>query len=154
MIQFVKFDDDFFVRSKYWLSDPTTKRLTLTPDISDADRKQWYTTLQNRSDYLIWGIMTDGIPIGAVGIKNIDYSISTGEYWGYIGEASYIGRGIGKCMMAEMMNQAKVHNLKKLVLKVADYNERAINLYNFMGFIEDGRESMNGYDLIYMSKEL
>lgn len=139
-IQFVKYDDTFFALSKQWLTDPEIKLLTMTPELDEAARIAWYNTLEQRDDYYIRGILADGIPIGAVGIKHINRAAGTGEYWGYIGEKAYIGRGIGKKMMSAMYDAAHVLGLNKLILKVADYNMRAYRLYQKQGFVETLRE--------------
>ena len=49
------------------------------------------------NDYLIWGYMYNNIPIGVCGLKNINDS--SGEYFGYIGNKTMWGQGLGKLMM-------------------------------------------------------
>jgi RimJ/RimL family protein N-acetyltransferase len=89
--------------------------------------------LFNRKDYYIRGIQYNGIPIGAVGIKKIFND--SGEYWGYIGEKEYWGKGIGKLMLMQMVKDARtIFSLKNLYLKVLHVNERAIGLYKSLGF--------------------
>jgi len=133
-IVFVEYDNRFFTLSKGWLGDQQIKRLTMTPDTNDVSREQWFKNLKMRDDYYIQGIMVDNIPIGALGIKHIDMEKATGEYWGYIGEKGYIGKGIGHVMVSRMIDQARELGLKALYLHVADYNERAIGLYVKHGF--------------------
>lgn len=134
-IEFVNYDDTFFNKSKYWLADPEIKRLTMTPDLADDEQRlSWFQSLKQRADYLIWGITADKNPIGAVGIKNIDKNAGIGEYWGYIGEKEYIGRGIGRKMVDAMIDNARNIGLNALILKVANYNQRAFSLYIKMGF--------------------
>lgn len=131
-IEFVDFDELFLNSSFIWLSDPEIKRLTMTPTISKEDQIEWFKGLKTRSDYYIRGITCDNKPIGAVGIKHI--SNNKGEYWGYIGDKDYIGRGIGKIMMENMCRYGLSIGLKRLFLHVAEFNTRAINLYNSFGF--------------------
>lgn len=149
-VRFVEYDLDFLKLSTIWLSDPEIKMLTCTPDIEEEKQQEWFSQLKHRTDYYIRGLMADKKPIGAVGIKNIDYDNSTGEYWGYIGEKSYIGCGIGKYMVSEMCNTAKIMGLKTLTLRVAKYNERAYALYTKSGF-----KVINFDDVMcFMKKEL
>ncbi|MBQ6888860.1 MAG: GNAT family N-acetyltransferase [Lachnospiraceae bacterium] len=139
-IQFVEFDERFFLLSQKWLNNSEIKKLTMTPDTDENDRIAWYESLKHREDYYIKGILADDVPIGAVGIKHINRVSGTGEYWGYIGEKSYIGKGIGKEMMAAMYATAYALGLNRLTLKVADFNIRACRLYEKQGFVETARE--------------
>lgn len=134
-ILFVTYDETFLNLSRQWLSDPEIKRLTMTPDIEEEKQRKWFETLSKRNDYLIWGILADKKPIGAVGIKNIDHAAKCGEYWGYIGEKEYIGHGIGNQMISAMCNKARDLGLNTLTLKVAQYNKRACALYLRAGFV-------------------
>ena len=141
-IAFVEFDCNFLQKSFYWLSDSEVKRLTETPDITLDKQEQWFQALPQKEDYFIRGILADGVPIGAVGIKNIRFM--QGEYWGYIGEKAYWGKGIGKVMVEEMLRVAKVvFHLDMLYLKVLVGNARAISLYKSCGFIVDTTEGKN-----------
>jgi len=129
-VLFVEYDNRFFVLSKDWLEDQQIKRLTMTPETSESSRKLWFESLRMRKDYYIQGVTVDEVPIGAVGIKHIDLQKATGEYWGYIGEKAYIGKGIGHVMVSQMIDKAKELGLRTMYLRVAEYNERAIRLYH------------------------
>ena len=74
----------------------------------------------------------DSIPIGVCGLKNITKSEC--EYWGYIGEKKYWGKGLGKQMLASMIKEASNRDIKTVILKVLKTNQRAINLYANFGF--------------------
>ena len=78
--EFVEFDYTFLKLSRTWLSDPEIKKLTLTPDIDCKEQKKWFDSLKTRNDYYIQGVCVDGIPVGAVGIKNINYSKNEGDF--------------------------------------------------------------------------
>ena len=133
-IQFVKYTEEFLHYSSKWLSDPEIKRLTMTPDIDKSIQLAWFKNLETRTDYFIKGVMVEEMPIGAVGIKYIDFEKGEGEYWGYIGNKNFIGKGIGKYMVSQMCLESKKMGLKKLVLHVAEYNVRAYQLYIQQGF--------------------
>ncbi len=137
-LQFVPYDERFLEPSWKWLNDPEIKKLTLTPDFTKEGQLKWFALLPEKTDYLIWGIFWDNAPVGAVGLKNI--TSSEGEYWGYIGEKSYWGRGIGRIMVDFIIRAAREKELERLYLKVADYNERAIALYRKLGFEEEKRD--------------
>ena len=50
-IQFVEFDERFFLLSQKWLNDSEIKKLTMTPDTDENDRIAWYESLKRREDY-------------------------------------------------------------------------------------------------------
>lgn len=137
IISFCEFDRAFFELSNKWLNEPTIKKLTMAPSTTREQRLCWFETLKTRDDYRIEGIKVNGIPIGALGIKRIDYKEKTGEYFGYIGECDYIGKGLGKEMVNHAFSIAKNIGLNSLYLKVSNTNERAIRLYLKMGFVKD-----------------
>lgn len=132
-IEFVDYDRQFLNSSFRWLSDAEIKHLIASSDINREEQEKWFMNLFNRKDYYIRGIQYNGIPIGAVGIKKIFND--SGEYWGYIGEKEYWGKGIGKLMLMQMVKDARtIFSLKNLYLKVLHVNERAIGLYKSLGF--------------------
>ena len=126
--------DEIFLRLSWaWLNDPELKRLTNTPDFSEEEQKRWFETLGIKNDYVIWGIIYEGVRIGAFGIKKI--ANGTGEYWGYIGEKKYWGKGIGKEILHEAIKRAKNLGIHTLRLRVMKDNKRAIALYRNSDFI-------------------
>lgn len=150
VVKFVKYTKEFFDYSKEWLSDKEIQRLTAAPETDDETRAKWFSELKDRKDYYIRGIAIDDLPIGAVGIKHIDYEKRTGEYWGYIGNKEYWGKGIGKQMLENMCEEAGKLGLYTLSLKVVEFNDRAIHLYNKHGF----EIIANNGGVILMQKEL
>lgn len=134
IVNFVNYDKNFCDLSWKWLNDSEIKTLTMSPDFTKESQNKWFEGLQQRNDYLIWGIECDNTPIGVVGIKNIDFADKTGEYFGYIGEKEYWSKGIGKLMMEYSVKKMREQKLEKLYLKVLNSNERAINLYLKKGF--------------------
>ena len=134
MLSLVDFDLKFLKISWYWLNDPEIKALTLTPDFTEEDQKLFYHSMYQKNNYWIKGIAENGIPIGAMGLKNINAKEKSAEYWGYIGEKEYWGKGIGKFMITEAFTQAKKLGLSQLHLKVGSENLRAKKLYLNLGF--------------------
>jgi len=128
----VDFDLVFLDKSWGWLNDPDIKKLTLTPDFTKTDQIDFYNSLPQRTNYWIKGIMENGGPVGVVGLKNINETDA--EYWGYIGEKSYWGKGLGSFMIHSSVEKAKELSLSKIYLKVSKENERAKQLYVKKGF--------------------
>lgn len=138
-IHLVNYSKKYLDYSWKWLNDPEIKYLTQTPDFSKEDQLKFFQSLSVKTNYFIKGIEYEGMPIGACGLKNI--SKADAEYWGYIGEKSCWGKGIGGFILASMIAEAKRRGLKSLYLKVIRDNIRAFKLYERMGFVtekEDG----------------
>lgn len=144
----VNYDLAFLEKSWEWLNDPEIKELTLTPDFSKEDQLNFYNSLPQKKDYWIKGITENNTPIGAMGLKNIDTGESSAEYWGYIGEKEYWGKGIGKFILKEAIIKARELNLKKIYLKVNRKNIIAKNLYLKMGFKKQSSGEIEYYEIV------
>ena len=147
-IQVVNFDKIFLSHSWEWLNEPELKKLTNTPDFTQEDQLRWYESLKYKNDYLVWGILADSKPIGVCGLKKITQTDC--EYWGYIGEKEYWGKGIGKSIMYLLEEEAKKLKLNSIWLQVLQENSRAILLYKKTGYQIDKIER----GLIFMRKPL
>lgn len=132
MVRLVKYSKSFLDKSWDWLHDEEIKKLTMTPDFSKEEQLQFYSNLSKRLDYWIKGIAFNEKPVGVFGIKNI--TTIDGEYWGYLGEKDFWGKGIGRIMLNAAIQKAKELSLKTIYLHVADFNERAKKLYEKSGF--------------------
>ena len=136
----------FLEKSWQWLNDPDLKALTLTPDFTKQDQLNFYNSIAQRKDYWIKGIEEDAKPIGAMGLKHIN--TKEAEYWGYIGEKEYWGRGIGSFMLQEAVSKAKEMGLQKIYLQVIGHNSRAKKLYEKTGFQKTEQAAIEKYELI------
>ena len=123
----------FMDRSFEWLNDPEIRRLTDTPPVTREGQEKWFKSLNEKKDYVVWGVLYDDCPVGVCGIKHIQNS--QGEYFGYLGEKSLWGKGIGAEMMRQAHTNALDHGIEQLSLTVLKENERAIRLYRKMGYI-------------------
>ncbi len=142
------FDIAFLDKSYGWLTDKEIKYLTMTPDITREGQHEWFDSLPSKADYKIWGVECDGVPVGVCGLKHI--TTCDGEYWGYIGEKEYWGRGVGCSMMDFIESYARSLGLKSVYLNVRKDNPRAIALYLKRGF----RALQEEHDVIKMMLEL
>jgi RimJ/RimL family protein N-acetyltransferase len=139
-VRLVPFDRRFLDRSWEWLQDEETKRLTMTPDFTRQDQQRFFDSLPTRSDYRIWGVVLAGCePIGAAGLKNV--AGGSAEYWGYIGDKSLWGQGLGGEMLVAVEAEARRLGLTELVLQVATDNVRAMRAYENSGFQLAGEQA-------------
>lgn len=147
-ITLCEFNSIFLEKSWGWLNDPYINYYSATGPITRKGQLEWFDSLHERKDYMIWGVKFQNIPIGACGLKNI--KDGQAEYWGYIGEKELYGRGLGYDMLTLVLARAKEMHILKVVLKVLLDNQRAIHLYQKCFFEEYERD--NNY--VYMRKEL
>ncbi len=138
-LEFVKFDEIFLEKSWNWITTEPIKTLIDAGEINKEDQLNWYGELENRTDYFVEGIKYKSTPIGVWGLKKI--TSDNAEYYGYIGEPEFWGKGIGKIIIARAINKAKKVGIKTLYLHVLKFNQRAINLYKRFGFCEDFEKS-------------
>jgi RimJ/RimL family protein N-acetyltransferase len=140
-VTIVPFDVSFLDLSWKWLNDKEIKALTNTPDFDKQQQIEWYNSLKLKEDYLLWGVQIANTKIGACGLKNI--RTNDCEYWGYIGEKTYWGNGLGRQMLQLMEKKASGMGINRIWLKVIDSNIRAKNLYSNYGFsIESVQDSI------------
>lgn len=150
MLEFCDYKEEFLVYSWEWLNDKEIKELTMTPNFTKEQQKKFYLSLKEREDYIIYGLKIDDKPVGACGLKNIREGIA--EYWGYIGEKKYWGKGYGAKIINEMISIAEEKKISNLYLKVTKNNVRAIKLYLNMGFLIN--EDLSTNNILYMTKVL
>ncbi len=148
-IQLQTYTRTFLEKSWEWLRDPYIKQMTNTPEFTNESSLKWFQALATKHYYRIWGLAYCDIPIGACGLK-CDSAHNKAEYWGYIGEKSMHGKGIGKEMMRLIEAKSKELKISVLWLKVLVDNEPAIRLYNKLNYIEYNRD----HQFIYMKKTL
>ncbi|MGX4667928.1 GNAT family N-acetyltransferase [Cerasibacillus sp. JNUCC 74] len=95
--------------------------------------------------------------IGITSLINMDQKNRNAECIIDIGEKDYWGKGIGKEALKLLLDYAFLEmNLHRVSLRVFSFNERALHLYNKMGFKQEGvsRQALfrNGkwHDIIHM----
>lgn len=147
-VSLTPFSRSFLDLSFHWLTDPEIRFLTDSPVVTREGQEAWFAGLEDRTDYRVWGVLADGQPVGVCGIKHIQHR--EGEYFGYIGEKTFWGQGVGRRMMALTELCAQEEGLGRLHLRVLKANKRAVRLYEGCGYDID--ESDDKYH--YMSKLL
>lgn len=147
-VSLCEFDSFFLEKSWNWLNDPYINYYSATGPITRKGQLEWFNSLQGRSDYVIWGVKYQDIPIGACGLKNMKGGQA--EYWGYIGEKELHGMGLGYDMLTSVLIKVKEMCVSQVVLKVLTDNQKAIRLYQKCFFDEFDRDD----NYIYMKKVL
>jgi UDP-4-amino-4,6-dideoxy-N-acetyl-beta-L-altrosamine N-acetyltransferase len=77
--------------------------------------------------------------LGVVYLLQIDWINRSAEYAIQIGETSYQGGGVGLQATIKILEHAFIDlNLNRIHLTVLSCNNRALKLYNKIGFVEEG----------------
>jgi RimJ/RimL family protein N-acetyltransferase len=134
-LDLIEFDREVLNKSFEWLNDPEIKFLISTPDVTKQSQNDWFESLAYRNDYKVYGIRLNGEDaIGVMGFKRINFDEGISEYFGYIGNKSFWGKGIGNWMLDSAIKIAEDLKLGKIYLDVLCSNYVAINLYFKKGF--------------------
>ena len=108
---------------------------------SRQDMLDWVEFHRGRKDEVIWAIAEVKADrcIGHVGFYQIDYRARNADFAIVIGESELWSRGIGKRVTSEVLRYGFDElNLNRIHLTVLETNERAIALYQAMGFKVEG----------------
>lgn len=127
--------EDAYISVK-WRNDPDVFRYTgfvHNKEILIEDELKWIEIVLNNEDEYRCAILVDNEYIGNVYLTNIDGKEA--NYHIFIGEKEYWGKGIAKQASLLILDYA-FHELKldRVVLRVKEQNERALHLYQSIGF--------------------
>jgi len=125
-----------------WVNNPQLRYLTGTIyPVSDIEHETWFKNRVVEKTNKMFGVQDkiDDQLIGIVGLKNIDFINRNAEMYIYIGEESYLGKGLGTEAASLITKFAFDElNLHRIYLMVFSYNHRAIRSYEKVGFIKEG----------------
>ncbi len=144
VLMLTDYNEEVLEKSWKWLNDPEIKKLTNSPDFTREDQKKWFKSLRDNSNYCIKGISYNNKTIGVAGLKKINKDNNDAEYFGYIGEKQFWGKGLSRHILSEIVSVAKKEfKLNSLYLNVIPKNTRAIRAYENFGFRIDRIEENN-----------
>lgn len=123
-----------------WFSDPqVTRFLGRDPGITLAEEERWFREYERKRDEQIFAIEVDGQHVGNVGLHRIDTRHRRADLGIVIGEADRWSRGYGTDALRAVLRYAfQGLALHKVSLDVLASNERAIRVYERLGFVREG----------------
>lgn len=140
-----------------WINNDKVNRFLHYDLPLDKDRTlNWYNKRindSNRCDFTIEVIDNDtNIPVGLIGLINIDRSNKKAEFYITIGETNYWGKGIASKAAYDFIDYSfKKYDLNKIYLYTEEKNKSAQRLFENIGFKQEG---LLKDDLIYMGKKI
>lgn len=135
-------DVNFF---KLWVFDQEVIRYSMTKFhrmIDERDAVDWFRSTLFDKKVFQWGL-TDpqsGDLIGYAGISALNEIDKNGEFFIFIGNKSYWGKGIASFVTKEVVRMSFDQlNLHRIFLTASSHNPGAVKAYEKAGFIHEGR---------------
>lgn len=107
---------------------------------TDRQIKDWYLQAISDSRCSNHGIFVDGVFIGYAGISGISTINKSGEYFIFIGDKEYWGKGIGTEVTRKIVKMGfEELGLNRIMLSVSVPNVAGVKAYERAGFVLEGR---------------
>jgi RimJ/RimL family protein N-acetyltransferase len=122
--------------------------LKSTHEIPRDDNERWFRSVLAREQRVHWLILVDGEPVGTVNISAINRGTGRCEWGLYLGEET--ARGTGASLGASVLSLDLAfgdHGISVAECEVKPDNDRAIALYERLGFRHVGRRQAGGTEL-------
>lgn len=122
-----------------WINDPENNQfLHYNIPLDVESTKKWFYS-KNNNNRIDCTIEYNGVPVGVIGLLQIDNYNKKAEYYITIGDNNYKRKGIAYISSKILINYAfDVLKLKKVYLNVDEKNEIACRLYEKIGFRCEG----------------
>lgn len=108
---------------------------------SETGLAEWVEAHRRRHDEVLWAIadaLSDSC-LGHVGFYQIDHRIRSAEFAILLGDKARWGKGLGTSITRAVVNYGfDWLNLNRIELSVLSTNERAVHLYQKLGFTVEG----------------
>ncbi len=125
-----------------WINNPEVYHyLSAYLPKMEADEEAWLDSLAKQKDtHIVLMILVEDVPIGTMGIHNINWKDRVATTGAMIGEKEYQGRGYGSEAKMILLNYAfNVLNLRKICSSVIEFNERSYRYNLKCGYTVEGR---------------
>lgn len=135
-----KFEEKDIANKIRWINDSENNEF-LHYDLPLEYEKtlEWFLKNKDRKDRFDAIIEYEGIPVGIIGLLNIDLKNKKAEYYITLGEKQYKGKGIAYKSSLELLKYAFDElELNKIYLYTETENKIAQKLFYKLGFIREG----------------
>lgn len=142
-----------------WLNDEQVLRyFGFYRPMSLAQEERWYEKSLSDSAAVHFAVQYEGRHVGGAGFDHIDGKNASAEVGLFIGEPELWDRGLGGDVLGTLLRYGfEQLNLNRIYLRVFADNERAVHLYEKVGFQHEGcwreHEFRHGryHDMLWMS---
>ena len=107
---------------------------------TDEQIEEWFASSISDKQNSNHAIFVDDVFVGYAGICGISKSNNSGEYFIFIGDKEYWGKGVGTEVTKLIVKKAfKELGLNRIMLTVSVPNKAGVKAYERAGFILEGR---------------
>ena len=148
-----KFTTDDITLKVEWINDPkNNKYLHYDLPLEIEKTSKWFERIKDSETRFDGVIEYDNIPVGLIGLLDVDAKNKKAEYYICLGNHDYKGKGIAKIASRLLLEYAFNHlKLEKVYLFTEEDNLSAWNLFEKIGF---KREGLLKNDLIYNNRKI
>jgi diamine N-acetyltransferase len=138
------FDEAALPLVRVWINDEEVRQGTGTEGpVSDREHRRWYESVMDDPSQRIFliaqGKGSEARPVGALGLRGINWRSRHAEYWIYLGDRLARGKGLAdEASMLLLRFAFNTLGLHRIFLQVNVTNQSAISLYRRLGFVEEG----------------
>ena len=128
-----------------WLRDPEVIEYSLSAFQRMKTKEQidqWFAATLQQANTLNLGIYLEetNTLIGYAGLSGISVTNQSGEYFIFIGEKAWWGKGVGTAVTKQVVHLAFTsHQLNRVMLTVSESNTGGLKAYTKAGFVVEGR---------------
>lgn len=136
-----KFNESDISNKIKWINDSANNKFLHYDLPLEYERtKKWYTKIKDREDRFDGVIEYENIPVGIIGLLNIDIQNQKAEYYITLGENEFKGKGIAYKASIKILEYAfEQLNLNKIYLYTEVENIIAQKLFDKLGFEKEGK---------------
>ena len=102
---------------------------------------QWFAATLKQANTLNFGIYVEetNALIGYAGLSGISFTNHSGEYFLFIGEKAWWGKGVGTAVTKQIVDIGFTsHHLNRIMLTVSESNTGGLKAYTKAGFVVEG----------------
>ena len=135
-----KFERSDIPRKVEWINNPENNQfLHYDIPITISGTERWYDMHDGEDTRYDAVIETDGVPVGTIGLLNIDRKNSKAEYYIAMGETEFKGKGIAKAASRLILRYGfEEIRLNRIYLYTEINNISAQKLFEKVGFVKEG----------------
>lgn len=138
MIELLKFSSEHLSNTFEWMQNQSLKdTFLLDKEITTESHLIWFKGLNRDSSQTLFAIIFDGVYVGNIGLKNMDYTNKNAEIWIYIGDQNFRGKGIAKHAIIKL-EEIFAGEFIKFYARVADFNLPSIKSFQAANYNIEG----------------
>ena len=145
------FQESDIEKKVFWINNPENNcYLHYTLPLTIDGTKRWFEKVNGDSNRIDCTILYNEMPVGVIGLLDIDQVNKKAEYYICIGEQDYKGKGIARKASELLIKYAfEKAGINKIYLYTEEENKPAQKLFERLGFRKEG---LIRDDLIYCGR--